>query len=115
MDILIARELALSMPDADKRDHFGDPSYRVKTKGGRVFMTQRIEAHTAVLMLNMEQQAEPHAHHPGCFIPHPNKWGEKGATLVMLDEVSERIFKAVLEIAWRSALRSKASVAPKKK
>ncbi len=104
MDIHIARELALSMPDAEERDHFGNPSYRVKTKGDRVFMTQQIEAHTAVLMLNVEQQAELHAHHPTCFIPHPSKWGEKGATLVMLDVVSEKVFRPALEIAWRSAL-----------
>ncbi len=108
MDIGKARDLALSMPDAEERDHFGNPSYRIKTKGGRVFMTQQIEAHTAVLMLNTEQQAELHEQHPTCFIPHPSKWGEKGATLVVLDAVSEKNFKPALELAWLGALpRSK--------
>lgn len=104
MDIGTARDLALSMPEAEERDHFGNPSYRVKAKGGRIFMTQQIEAHTAVLMLSVEQQADLHAHHPEAFIPHPSKWGAKGATLVHLDVVTERIFKPALKIAWRNAL-----------
>ena len=103
MDIGTARELALSMPGAEERDHFGNPAYRVAGKGGRIFMTQQLEAHTAVLMLDVEQQADLNATHPRCFMPHPSKWGAKGATLVMLDEVGVAVFKRALVTAWEHA------------
>lgn len=111
MDVGAARDLALAIPGTVEADHFGNPSYRAngdaqgKAKKGVIFMTLQVEAHTATLMLNAEQQAELCAHHPEVFAPLPNKWGEKGATRVLLDKATERVLKPALDIAWRSAVR----------
>lgn len=103
MDIGAARDLALAMPDAEERDHFGSPSYRVRGKGGRIFMTLQLEAGTAVLMLTVEQQVDLVGHHGEFFMQHPSKWGEKGATLAHLERASPKVFKAALESAWTNA------------
>lgn len=103
MDIGAARDLALAMPEAEERDHFGNPSYRARGKGGRIFMTQQLEAGTAVLMLTVDQQVELISHRSEAFMPHPSKWGEKGATLVRLDRVSPVVFKKALDAAWSNA------------
>ncbi len=34
------------------------------------------------------------------FFPLPNKWGEKGATTVILDAVTEEELREALERAW---------------
>ena len=38
--------------------------------------------------------------HPRCFLPVPNKWGEKGATLVRLAKVKPDILEGALRMAW---------------
>ena len=37
---------------------------------------------------------------PGMFLPVPNKWGEKGATLVRLAKVKPDVLEGALRLAW---------------
>lgn len=96
--------------DGEEYDHFGKAAYRVKAKKpggkpGRTFMTLWIEEGFAVLMLNVEQQAELMAHNALAFEPHPSKWGEKGATVAHLSRMGTKDFMAALGLAHGHALR----------
>ncbi len=108
MDIASARELALNDFDGEEYDHFGKAAYRLKPakaggKPGKTFMTLWIDEGHAVLMLNLEQQAELFAHHPQQFEPHPTKWGAKGATIMHLARTSEQMFRKALALACANA------------
>lgn len=104
MDISNARTIALADFDSEEYDHFGKAAYRIKAKKagakpGKTFMTLWIEEGFAVLMLDLEQQTELIAHHPRQFEPHPSKWGEKGATIMHLEKVNEKLFREAVTVA----------------
>lgn len=108
MDIATARNIALLDFDGEEYDHFGKAAYRVKpkktgAKPGKTFMTLWIEEGFAVLMLDIGQQTDLIAHHPDAFEPHPSKWGEKGATIMHLGRVNEKVFRAALAVARANA------------
>ncbi|MEO8588594.1 MAG: hypothetical protein ABI432_04435 [Flavobacteriales bacterium] len=108
MDIATARDLALNEFNGEEYDHFGKAAYRVRPKkaggrSGKTFMTLWIEEGFAVLMLNVEQQAELLARHPEAFEPHPSKWGAKGATVMHLDRTNEKVFRMAVGVARANA------------
>lgn len=113
MDIASAREITLNEFDGEEYDHFGKAAYRIKPKKaggkpGRTFMTLWIEEGHAVLMLNVEQQADLIARHPREFEAHPSKWGAKGATIMHLERTSTEVFRMAV-----SEARAKAAPKPK--
>lgn len=110
MDVEAARILALNGFNAEEYDHFGKPAYRLQAKRtggkpGRTFMTLWIDEGHAVLMLNVDQQAELIAHHPRGFEPHPSKWGSKGATIAHLAQLNEVLLRQALVLAVANAAR----------
>ncbi len=73
---------------------------------GKIFATLAYQkTGCGVLLLTPEQQAGMIQDAPEIFSPVPNKWGEKGATLVRLPKVKPDI----LEGALRMALSNKAN------
>ena len=61
MDSASARIYLLALPGITEHDHFGRPAYRSITSKGKpsnIFMTLWVEDQRAVLLLNVEQQAE---------------------------------------------------------
>ena len=56
-------------------------------------------------MLDLDQQTDLIAHHPIPFEPHPSKWGQKGATIAHLEKLSEKVFRAALEMAYEKAAK----------
>jgi hypothetical protein len=110
MDIAGARTIALKDFNAEEYDHFGKVALRIKpkkagAKPGRTFMTLWVEESFAVLMLDLEQQTELIAHHALAFEPHPSKWGAKGATIMHLGKVTEKLFREAVGIAFNQAAR----------
>lgn len=110
MDVEGARTLALSWFNAEEYDHFGKPAYRIKAKRtggkpGRTFMTLWINEGHAVVMLNVDHQAELITHQPKGFEPHPSKWGAKGATIAHLKQLNEVLFRQALVMAVGHASR----------
>ncbi|MFZ1688271.1 MAG: hypothetical protein WAU70_12650 [Flavobacteriales bacterium] len=110
MDIATARSIGLKDFNAEEYDHFGKVALRIKpkkagAKPGRTFMTLWVEEGFAVLMLDLEQQTDLIAHHPQEFEPHPSKWGEKGATIMRLGKVTEKLFREAVGIAFGHAAR----------
>lgn len=110
MDVEGARAIVLKGFNAEEYDHFGKVAFRIGAKKtgaipGRTFMTLWLDEGFAVLMLNSEQQIELIDAHPGQFEPHPSKWGEKGATIMHLGKVNEKLFRDALSIAVVHAAR----------
>jgi len=91
------RRLALSLPDATEGCHFHVADFRV---GGKIFATLAYEKDgCGVLLLTKEQQEGMIQDAPAIFLPVPNKWGEKGATLVRLAKVKPDVLEGALRLA----------------
>ena len=110
MDIGSARDMALALDRVEEYEHFGRPAYRIGPKRsggkpGRTLMTLWTDEGHAVLMLDLEQQAELVAHHPEAFVPHPSKWGAHGATIARLEKQNEALFGRALGLALDHARR----------
>jgi hypothetical protein len=92
------RRLGLSLPDTAEGSHFHVADFRV---GGKIFATLAYEKDgCGVLLLTRDQQDGMIQDAPAIFLPVPNKWGEKGATLVRLAKVKPDILEAALRLAW---------------
>jgi hypothetical protein len=105
------RRLALSLPDTAEGSHFHVEDFRVD---GKIFATLAYQKDgCGVLLLTPEQQAGMIQDAPGIFLPVPNKWGQKGATLVRLAKVEPDILESALRTAWTN--RQKKSVQRKSK
>lgn len=88
--------IALSLPGTEARPHVDRTAYRVR----RIFATLAPDRLTANLMYGPSDQKRFCAEHPDAFAPLPNKWGEKGATTVILAAVTEEELRHALERAW---------------
>ena len=92
------RKTALSLPDTAEGVHFKVADFRV---GGKIFATLAYKKEgCGVLLLTPEQQAGMIEDAPEMFLPVPNKWGERGATLVRLANVTPDILQGALKTAW---------------
>jgi hypothetical protein len=106
------RRLALGLPDTTEGVHFNVPDFRVD---GKIFATLAYQKDgCGVLLLTPEQQAGMIQDAPEIFLPVPNKWGERGATLVRLAKVKPDILEAALRTAWSNRQRKSARSSPKK-
>lgn len=98
------RKLALTLPDTTEGVHFNIADFRV---GGKIFATLAYKKEgCGVLLLTPEQQAGMIEDAPDFFLPVPNKWGERGATLVRLAKVTPDILEGALKTAWTNRQRT---------
>jgi hypothetical protein len=88
--------IALSLPGTEARPHVDRTAYRVR----RIYATLAPDRTSANLMYGPSDQKRFCEARPDAFIPLPNKWGEKGATTVILAAVSENELREALERAW---------------
>jgi hypothetical protein len=92
------RKLALRLPDTEEREHMNHPDFRVR---GKIFATLAYpSASYGMVSLWPEQQAAIVKAHPEMFSVIPGKWGEKGATRVLLPEADEKVLADALQQAW---------------
>ena len=101
-----AKKLALSLPGAEERDHFGSPSFGVKGKIFAQLSAQEKPERRAVVKLSPADQATLIALDPETFSSIP-QWGRHGWTYAELDSVAPALLEDVLTKSWRQ-------VAPKK-
>lgn len=88
--------IALSLPGTEAKPHFDRMAYRAR----RIFATLAPDRRTANLMYGPSDQKRFCGARPGAFSPVANKWGEKGATTVILAAVTEGELREALERAW---------------
>ena len=101
-----ARNLAMSLPEVEGRDHFGSPSFRVASKIFAQLSNHGDETERALVKLAPADQAALVMSAPDVFSSVP-QWGKHGWTHVLLDGVDEAMLRDLLLRSWRL-------VAPKK-
>lgn len=92
------RRLALSLPEAAEKSHFGKADFRVRD---RIFASLPDDGH-AVVKLTPEQQAIMMDDTPGVFEPAAGAWGRGGWTRVSLAAIDELTLRSALLTAWRN-------------
>ncbi len=90
------RRLALALPEAEERPHWGKPSFRVR---GRIFARLEPRNQRAVLKLSLEEQDVLGQAQPTVF--KLTSWGHQGWTSVLLQRVDPWLFEELLVGAWR--------------
>ncbi|RUX29015.1 MmcQ/YjbR family DNA-binding protein [Mesorhizobium sp. M7A.F.Ca.US.011.01.1.1] len=98
MDSVRARQLALELPEAAEKSHFGKADFRVRN---RIFMSLP-ENDRAVIKLDTGQQEMTTAAEPLVFKPVPGGWGRKGWTSIILDACDEQTFRSAIRMSWRN-------------
>jgi hypothetical protein len=93
------RKLALSMPEAEEKAHFGNPDFRVRNK---IFCGMDAAGAIANLKLAPDAQAMLLEARPEAFYPAAGAWGVKGWTHVRLPEAKLDELRPLVEDAWRS-------------
>jgi hypothetical protein len=97
VDIETARQIALTLPGTEEKDHFGMPSFRVNNK---IFSTIWVKDNKMMVKLSLIDQSVFHSFDPTVFYPVPNKWGLAGATFVNLVTVRKDMLADALTLAW---------------
>lgn len=100
MDTQSARLLALDMPEAVEKSHFGKPDFRVRN---HIFMTLP-GSDRAVFKLTPDEQEMLTGAEPAVFAPVPGGWGRQGWTIMFLAEADEATLKSTLAMAWRNVV-----------
>ncbi len=94
------RRMALSFPEAAESAHMEHPDFRV---GGRIFATLGYpRAGWAMVKLMPDQQQDFVRAEPKAFVAVKGKWGERGATNVVLKAAKKRRVREALAAAWRN-------------
>ena len=95
-----ARELALSLPEAEQREHFGSPSFRVAGKIFAQLSRQEEETARALVKLPAADQAALTVSDPETFSSVPT-WGRHGWTYLQLRMVDASMVHDLLWQSWR--------------
>ena len=99
MDPQLAHAMALDMPGTAWREVHGRPTYSVKKK---TYLTVRSYEGRAVLKLTVAQRAALIDEHPDAFAPVRTALGKHGWTDVFMEHVSDRLFRYVVDLGWRT-------------
>jgi hypothetical protein len=93
------RQIALSFPQVEEREHMGHPDFRVK---GKIFATLGYpdEQH-GVVMISRPEQERFIREKPAVFTAAKGAWGRRGNTQVRLAEIDEATLREALGAAWR--------------
>ena len=92
------RRLALQMPEAEEKSHFGKAGF----PGAQPHLCTLPDADTAVVKLTHEQQEMLAGTEPAIFAPVPGGWGRQGWTRVTLAAADELTLRSALLTAWRN-------------
>jgi hypothetical protein len=93
------RQIALALPEAEEKSHFGKPDFRVRN---RIFASLPPGGH-AVLKLTAEEQAMLTEAEPNIFRPVRGGWGRQGWTETDLSAIGETTLRSACLMAWRNA------------
>ena len=92
------RRVALGMPEAEEKSHFGKADFRVRNK----IFGSLPEEHRAVLKLTLEEQTMLSEAEPNIFNPIKGGWGRQGWTQVNLSSCDETTLQSACLMAWRN-------------
>lgn len=94
------RLIALSLPEAEEREHMEHPDFRVR---GKIFATLGYPDNKwAMLKLTPMEQEMLIRSEPEVFTHAAGAWGRRGATLVRLAKARKTTLRTALIAAWRN-------------
>ena len=94
------RRMALSFPETVESAHMDHPDFRVV---GKIFATLGYpRAGWAMVKLMPDQQRDFVRAEPKAFVAVTGKWGQHGATNVILKAAKKGRVREALEAAWRN-------------
>jgi len=103
MNAADARRIALALPEAEEKSHFGKADFRVRNK---IFMSLP-DDDRAVIKLSREQQEMMAGAEPAIFSAVPGGWGRLGWTAITLPHADEMTLRSALTTAWRNVAPAK--------
>ncbi len=98
------RRLALSFEGAEERSHMNHPDFRLR---GKIFATLGPDLTWGMAKLTPDQQAELRERHPNVFEPASGKWGEGGATKIILAHATRDTAGEALTLAHQNIAQKK--------
>ena len=98
MDEAAFRSLALALPGAEEKSHFGKADFRVRN---RIFASLP-DPSRGVIKLTPDEQAMMVGAEPGIFAPIKGGWGRQGWTSVDLSAADDKTLAGALRTAWRN-------------
>jgi len=94
-----ARQLALSLPEAEEKKHFHLPDFRVKNK---IFASLHEDKNLVMVKLNAIDQSVFCLFDKTIIYPVPEGWGKKGATFINLKKVKKEMLMDAFTSAWKT-------------
>ncbi len=91
------RELDLQLPQVEERDHFGTPSFRVRSK---IFAQFSRGGDEAIFRFSLDELDVLRMSAGDLFIPDPS-WGKHGWTHVRIAKMDDAWVDRLLRDAWR--------------
>jgi hypothetical protein len=93
------RQLALSLPETEERQHMDHPDFRV---AGKIFATLGYPDKTCgMVKLSPEKQHYFSKDYPEIFVPAKGAWGRRGATSIHLKAAKKEVLRKAIQAAWR--------------
>ncbi len=92
------RRLALALPEAEEKSHFGKADFRVRNK----IFASLPDAATGVIKLTPELQEMMIAAEPSIFRAVKGGWGRQGWTQIALGKIDTKTLASALRTAWRN-------------
>lgn len=100
VSIETARQLALSLPEAEEKSHFQTPDFRIRNK---IFASLHADKNLVMVKLSPIDQSVFCAFDASVIYPVPGGWGRQGATFVNLKKVRKSMLADALLVAWKTA------------
>jgi hypothetical protein len=104
VDIETARQIAMSLPGTEEKDHFGMPSFRVNN---RIFSTLWVKENRMMIKLSLIDQSVFSSFNKNIIYPVPNKYGGMGCTFFELSEIPPEMLQDALTTAWQTIIDKK--------
>jgi hypothetical protein len=101
-----ARQMAMSLPGTEEKDHFGIPSFRVNNG---IYSTLWTHENKMMVKLSPIDQSVFSSFNKDIIYPVPNKWGLHGCTLFELATVPPEMLQDALKTAWETRKAKKKS------
>jgi hypothetical protein len=93
------RKLAVTMPEAEEKSHFGQPDFRVRNK---IFAGLSPDGRRGTLKISREMQTMLLDARPEAFSACAGAWGRSGWTYVALAAVDLAELRRLVVEAWRA-------------
>ena len=99
VSLAIAKQMALSLPEAEEKSHFEKPDFRIRNK---VFAVLRIDKQAMVVKLSLVDQSVFCSFDTAVIYPVPGGWGRQGWTMINLKKVKKIMLLDALTTAWKT-------------